>query len=468
MKVLFLSLFLLSSHALASEAKKDNYSIYHYIKCYELFVRERPPKDDFFYQLLLKRKITSLQACMNLLKTAQFTNKLTISDPENNVLGQKVLRTFNQFHNTWFPNHLTYMTTDGPETFDLVELEEPALFVTQALFNPYWNYKDILLGFNSYEGIRISKTKSQYLIGSLSSPKIKISDDNFQSGLKEYAKWSPHQLDRGILVGVRETIKNKDILPKSINDLFFPKLSTEPIDIHASAGGGFMGSNSYLLFNIGRSLGEKSNGANALPRKLFQQVLKDVLCRELPVLEPEDTLKYLDTNSPVPWGNNKNCMACHVTMDNMAAALRNTEIVLSRDDGQGSYHVKLYKPKIKNKNNVLYWKSDNYHITEGAGKFVYRDIHDHLIEEPISNLNDAGQKMTKLDEFYQCATIRYLHFLTGIKATITVQKGISSGAKLDKNIVLWSQILKKTQRLDVLIKDILDSHYFRERSPVID
>jgi hypothetical protein len=448
---------------MAASAETDRFSISHYYRCHSLFARERPAANDVLLASVRRKEITSTDACMQLLYRAKFDANLTISEPERNILGQKVLRTFNSFHGTWFPNHLTYMTTDGPQTFDVVELEAPALFLTRALFDTGYEYRRIVRGDETYEGKRLSARKPEYFIGSVPDPKIKIESDMLKAGLDDLVEWKPRWLDRGVMVGLKATPVGQDILPRSVNDLFFPKLSIEPFDIHASLGGGFMGTNSYLIFNMGRSLGDVSDGGNSLPRRHSRHVIRDILCRELPVVEPEDTLAYLNEASGVSWAGNKNCMSCHATMDPMAALLRGTELVISHNDF-GSYHVKIHKPVVNTDQSRLLGSSPDYHKTTPRGRFFYRTLGGRLIDRPVRSLDELGQELAQLDEFYQCATSRYLYFLTGISVPVRKLSGqvlSADSRKVLSDFQNWSSKLRQTQRLDLLVKDIVDSEHFR-------
>jgi hypothetical protein len=446
-----------------SFADQDRFSISHYYRCHSIFTRERPSPGDDLLASVSRRERTSTEACMELFSRARFDESLTIADPERNAIGQKILRTFKGFHGTWFPNHLTYMTTDGPQTFDIVELEAPALFLTRALFDPAFEYRQIVRGSETYEGKRLSVKKPEYFIGSVPEPKIRIESRALKAGHENLVEWKPRWLERGVMVGLKRTPVGQDILPRSVNDLFFPKLSVEPVDIHASLGGGFMGTNSYLTFNMGRSLGDVSDGGNSLPRRHARNVIRDILCRELPVVKPEDTIPYLNEVTGVSWAGNKNCMSCHSTMDPMAALLRGAELVISHNDF-GSYHVRFHKPVAKPDRKIVLGPAPEYHKTPPHGRFFSRSVSGRLIDRPVGSLDELGEEISRLDEFYQCATSRYLYFLTGIRVPVRNLHGepLSVGSrKILGDFQKWSSKLRQTQRLDLLVKDIVDSEYFR-------
>ncbi len=440
--------------------KTSHNDIQKYIKCHKLLTQKNPNFDSNRVKRIKEGKLSANNACTELIESANFTKSNQIKNPQENIEGSDVLRTIQAFHNSWFPNYMAYMADDSPILYDIVELEEPALFITNAFFNSEFNYRSILNGSTSLKGIRSSKFKPDFLITAGSDENIKIRDEYEVKITKEKStNWSPHPLDRGRLIGIT-SIKDRNILPAHSNQLFFPVFSNTPVDIHKSIGGGILGSNSYILFNNGRPHGNISDGKKVMMRAYSKNIIRDLLCRDLPVIDPEDSIRFINKNSKLSWSQDKNCMSCHATMDTMAGLLRNAELIINDVKDQGSSHIKFHRPiQSEPKAALLFDTVKNYHQTNPSGSFVYRDIENNFINTRVNNLDQLGLEISKTRDFYACATTRYFNFLTGRDIPIS---SLSSLEEKDLKTFMNQQIslFQKEQDLQKLIMRIISSKWF--------
>ncbi|GAB4420319.1 MAG: hypothetical protein OHK0056_30810 [Bacteriovoracaceae bacterium] len=459
---LIIILILASLVSFQTMANNPFFPLKMFDRCYKIFTNSFPDQKNVLRIKVSQGLISYEQGCMDLLNQTNLTSNKTVQGD----LSISILRTFQAFHSSWFPSFLTFMTDDVPQTFDIVELESPALFVTKSLFDDEFNFSQIVVGDNDFEGIRSNSNKPDYYIGSRISPKISISENPPLHGKGNYSPWNPHFNDRGPLIGIRKIEKGRDILPSHVNNLFYPQLFEEPIDIHQSAGGGLMGTNPYLIFNLGRSLGDRANGGSSIPRKFVQQIFSDVLCRDLPVLNVEDTEPFLEEDKVVSWSNNHSCMSCHVTMDHFAGLVRNAELVFSNEDGKASAHIKFHPTKYIIEDQKPFYRNDkDYFQSKPDGRLIFRDFDNNLVNIYVKNLNEVGVEFSKRRDMYVCATIRYLEFLTGTKVSMAQLRNNYLEKKLspeESEIIKIADKFKRADNLKSLISDILKSSFFTQ------
>jgi hypothetical protein len=455
-----------SAHLLCNSEKWQKLSsgdseLNKYYKCHKVFTQTNVSVDDPTVLKIKSSELSATKACLQLIDKATLNKEGIIHNYKDNFKGKNVLRTFQAFHNTWFPNYMTYMPDDSPLLYDLIELEEPALYITRSLFTPGSKYKDTLKGMDSLTGIRSAKYKPNYMITAgiddfkeLNNKYPVITSD------KKELFWKPTLLDRGEIIGLKKINPGTNILPSYSTRLFFPNIVSEPIDINQNMGGGILGLNSYIIFNNGRPHGELADGKFSMMRAYSRNIVRDLMCRDLPVINPKDSVTFINRSSKLSWSQGKNCMACHATIDTMAGLIRNSQLVINIQKESGSSHMKIHKAtKSIPKGYKLFDHVDDYHLTNPSGHFVYRDIDNVFISKKVMNLDELGVEISKTKDFYACATVRYLHFLTGKKVSLNQFQSIE-----DKELKIFinqtSKELDKTQDLRVVIKRILDSKWF--------
>lgn len=417
-----------------------------YYKCFGQFVSQRPSGDDIRLKLLEKKKISGTEACRLLLETATFSKEGILSENNEKEISKSIVKTFHTFHNSWFPAYIFEMGNDYPQTFDFIEQEASALFVTKSLFSTNFDYSMILNGESVIGGIRTKNTNPKYFVGS--------GKDNHEINYEEY---NDMLLDRGDLVGIKELQKNVRVFHSYVDHLFYPKTFKEDYDLTHTLGGGLLGQNSYLIFNSGRTLGDKMDGGRLMPRRYAQNVIKDLLCRDLPVVNKEDSKKYIVANSNLSFAKNSSCMTCHSTMDYMTGVLRNTQLVAGNN--QGASFATIYVHKI-DKNlkfrKITHFTDKNYYKSKPEGRFIYRALDNVLIDKKIDSLNDLGKYIAETDDFYSCATVRYYQFLTNEKIN---PAELAKNSKL-KPLLEIKDHFKKHKSLRKMIVELMNLEEF--------
>jgi hypothetical protein len=173
-----------------------------------------------------------------------------------------------------------------------------------------------------------------------------------------------------------------------------------------------------------------------MPRNWSKWIFKDILCRDLPVLDADlDTKKYTVCADPKKCGiqptaakknnvlsfrQNQSCVQCHATMDQLIGVARNLR---SFNGGKCAYGPDVHmatsnwlpvaptKPLNKEWDYVA---SNDYRQEQPNGRLVFRDIYGNLVDQEIKTFGDIGAAFAKRDDMYICAAKRYYQYFTGI------------------------------------------------------
>tara|TARA_B100000925_G_scaffold45266_1_gene29524 strand:- start:12322 stop:15237 length:2916 start_codon:yes stop_codon:yes gene_type:complete len=148
----------LKKSAPKSDSNQIKRSIKRYYKCYQQFTMNRLSQSDARLERVKNGEISGVDACMELFDLASLSGSETSAtwqmvNAESNE-GQKVLKTFNDLHRSWFTSILFPEHNSSFHTEDLLENGEPGLFYTRSLFASEVGYEDILKGHDVLGGIR--------------------------------------------------------------------------------------------------------------------------------------------------------------------------------------------------------------------------------------------------------------------------------------------------------------------------
>jgi hypothetical protein len=402
-----------------------------------------------------KGVITGSFACRQLLERASLDKDGVLKS--NNEVAQNILLNFQKVHNNWFNewNFFTSMSTWG--TFEILDPGVMGLYFTRSLFDENFSLKQILKGNESFEGYRESKFPQQYLQHKFKDePRYKVADYKFVFGHSfdgEYKNWNPQRVPTGKLMGVKRIPYNRDILPIMVNS----KDNQEEIrpakelkvnkDIHKGLGGGLLGNENYISLNLGQELGTSMDGGRVIPRRWAAAVVKELLCRELPVVPIITAKKFVQKNSSLSFRKEASCMGCHTTMDNLAYLARNVEQGYSADAGGDgmihSTHLRTYYPKKYLKAEMKAPDKDkDFHLRPAHGRFIYNDVYNKAYDVKVESLDQLGEIITNLDDFYLCTAKKYFKFLTGSD----VSMDIFGASKLSKKELYYKQLLESSAR----------------------
>ena len=449
-------------------------SIYH--RCHSHLVREQVDKNDPLLQKIRSGELEGSSACSELLATAAFGVDGKLVGGRDRTRASKILRTLHNFHNSWFRNIDLFNINFSYPSFDNNDLSEPALHVTRAMFAANGEFQKVLKGKESLKAFREHDKKNEYFAYTKEHKYKHIADTKFYQGLdkaksKENLEWVPSWVERGRLVGIGvQPERKEDILSMYTSKFVEPELFKRELNIRGNPGGGILGSQPYLLFNSGRELGEKMDGGLLMPRRWSKAVFRDLLCREIPVIAEEDSLKYLQPRSSIVFRKTPSCMQCHASIDNMAGAVRNISPVFSSNNPENyTQHIEIFARDHKVvEADIMVDKHKDYHLTPARGRLYFRNIYHQLVNEKVNSLEELGESIAKQDDFYVCAAKRYFEFFTGIDIHVE-DYGANLGSYDAESIeyirflLFLGKRLKKHQKLRLLARDIFQSDYYRMR-----
>ena len=501
--VLLTSLVMPSLWTALWAASSEERSFY---KCYALLTGGRPSQSHALLAAVKNGTISAVDACMQVFDKAQLagsglTQAEASSAPSADIIEAKnVLSTFYAYHRKWFPSNNDSDALNiefgalANASEDILDVSDAANDLTRILFSPSAQYKDLLSGVQGTKAIRNGSPANGLRSG---APASMIMHDYFGAGgLKPY---NPALLETGELRGFRllTTGELQAIAYASFRpDVCFsgpcgPEYTGLEIYYQKGYGGGRIGNPSYLILNMAygyRVVGllMRNYGGATLPRRWSKSVLKDFLCRDIPVIRGSDTLSYLQPASTNAFRSNPTCASCHVTIDGMSGVIRNLSIHTAADRranmsaGQaesflvGKHPSAQVTPAFRrsNDNYVVDDPSDVFTVDYNTnflnrvpnGRFVYRNYRDELTDVPVVGLEELGQKLTEQDDFYVCAAKRYFEAFTGVSIPMVVD-GLNlseEAASTRQSVIQMGLDLKQSQNLRTLIRAILMSDAYKE------
>lgn len=475
-----------------------------YFKCYGQFMEERLDLRNDPWAIQIKNgELTGVQACMNLLSLANLGSSglVTTEGTDKNQFGfnrkgQRVLETFNNFHRGWFSNYdLVNQSLAAPGTIEVFDSGDMAYYVTKSLFSSN-SYKYVMTANESLEGIRRSEYPQSDFF-TYSNRLRKLYRGRFKSGEPEatqFEPWFPPLVQKGMIVGIaprqpytsasdsvdtNNHLGDDQINPASFSQVHINRINNQ--NLFQNIGGGAIGTPSYLMMNMGLAQGQVPDGGKVLPRRFGQKFFQDVLCRELPVVRSQDAARFVDTTgeSPLPFRKGISCMQCHSSIDPIARLIRNTIIVRTSPTGntanrgsplQMAYHALVEQEAHPNEFEGWIDTPDPVFLSRPQnGRFYYRTVDGELIDIIENNgggLDSVMDKVVELDDYYLCASKRYLNFLTGIdlllqdRGDVNAQKLNPKDQNYFKFLRKLAKKLKETQDLKAVLEMIIASNLY--------
>lgn len=484
--ILFPLILMIAAAAAVADDRLSETAIFN--RCYSHLTQLPPPRNHPLLLRVSARQLSAVDACMSLLQSAnlQSNGTLAVSSSE----GLAVLRNMNDLHRSFFPNDnfsLNIPNSDGilyARTNQIHDEGEGGLHVTRALFYPGAKVSDIATYPSGMEAIRAN------------GPMVdgyKDADNIVYQLVQEtapgvsaftYKPLGAQLVQTGQLLGVRPIQDNSAKASQTFNagaqytGLGYT-LFSQPIQLHANAGAGVIGSRSYMLMNFGRPDSTPNNGGLRMPRRWAKAVLHDVLCRDVPSVRDSDAALFVQkvtTSRTPPFRTGVTCMSCHSSMDPMAATARNYSFYEGPYSApRGSTSAHLYQWPVTLPREVGQVDDDpDFHKRPPFGRLFFRSYNGTLVSQDVGNLGALGQAIAQTDDFYVCRASQYFQYFTGIQVNLQdigdASKPALSKTELDlRNIVIQLGLdLKKTQSLQLLIREILESDaYQRASSPAI-
>lgn len=441
-------------------------------RCYFHLTQKRIPLSHPL-RAQVQRGTNPIAACLTLLdSTVLKAGGFLASSTEDN---RRVLRTLNDFHRTWFPRddlaatiYLGYLVS---RTNEIHDSGEPGLHLSRALFGEGARFDDIVTGRYGMEALRtggavtnISREAAERFVGT--------SEINNRDNLSAI---NTQLVQKGELIGIRSLAGN----PAKQNSLAFAAyngLPPNPIRIHQSAGGGIIGTRTFLLSTLGLGVNIAMNGGLRMSRDFSKTVLKSFLCRDIPVIRTVDAAPYVQSEGKdvPPFRTNASCMSCHATLDPLAAVARNhmvTHLPFFREladqkNGLNSGQIFEFAPDQPRESGMLNADSA-FHRRPPFGSLYFRNYKGELRNEQFEGIPELGNTLADSEDLYVCAASRYLQYFTGVQVSLhdpgdaNFPPPSDSEREYKEFVVKLGLELKSHQSLKTLIKRILESPLYQ-------
>lgn len=411
---------------------------------------------------------TATAACLEVLKTAQFTadGNQTIGDTSSRV-AKGVLATFHRLHSSWFySKDFTIVSWPGhsSDIKDLYDSTTPALYFTRALFKPGTQARDAV---TTSENLRAVRSNMNPTNGAETGHPM-------SDFILSNASFAPV----GELFGVQPSGNPTVSFPTNPVDNPFRPAGT--VNMHQSLGGGFLGTPAYLLLNVA-SLSSyqdyKTDGSLNLHRRWGKAVFHDSLCRELPVVRDADIGQFVDPMSTASFRTANSCTRCHASHDRVSFVIRNFKILYvgagdpsglgtkSRGGNFADFHAATRPAEAA-------WPitaDEDFYRRPTNGTFYFRSYNGNLINQTLANVGDLGKTISETDDYYICLAKRYYSYFTGVEvdtgdiADPTHSPQLNSQDIKHRAIVIkLGQNLHTHQSLQQLIGEIINLENYRK------
>lgn len=282
--------------------------------------------------------------------------------------------------------------------------------------------------------------------------------------------------------------------PRTTIDQRLSSTSSDPL----KNGGGVFATREYLMLNFGWGYNFAADGVVNTPRRWSQAVLKDFLCRPLPVIRDSDAKPYVvsepaysaaDVAGAAPFRFATNCASCHSVMDQFAGVLRDVtwmQPAFSNDNNAPGATIQIvrrpsslvvatpdntaWRTRVTTGTETVFWKR------QPIGHLMFRSYDGRLRKIDANNLTEMAQRFADEDDPYVCAASRYFRQLTGHEVSLhdvgdPASASLNAGmTKMDwerRNYVISLGLrLKESGHASEIFKSILTSKYFKERQIV--
>ena len=463
MMIRFLILILFTLSAEASDLEL-------YAKCYAQLVRSPLPLNDSNIEAIKNKSLSPKKACLNLLSLADLTENKEVT----NLVGQKVLRTFQSFHNNWFPYFDFNQTTQDHPNTNVFDKNESAYHLSYALFNDQIKYSEIFTSNYRLQAMRQGASKNKFTndkdIGgtryAFDDPNRKWivggTNENDYEYQKEYT-YRPELTPFGKLTGLLRVDQEVD----SFSRIKKGK-KTAKVWLKKPLFKGAMGSASYFILNAGHD-NKTTDGGLRLHRRWSTSFLSDFLCRDNPYLRDTDAKSSVKKNSKIAFRTEKTCMNCHLTIDSLAAVTRAIEVFNAGEhwDPYFTFRAAEVHKSTHSKKSGLPDADLDFFKRPPEGALIFRSTSGKLINKKISHPDQLGLIISKLDAPYQCAAKRYFHFFTGVEVPLydfenfKVNTDSTSKLKYRKFVLKLGSELKQHQSLKKMVASIIDSPFYK-------
>jgi hypothetical protein len=535
--LIFSAFITINANANPSQNKLSPVALFH--RCYSHLTGLKAQENNPLLIKVKNSEITAVGACMQVLEKANLVdiNLSNLSTEEKNrivptnvansylprVIKDKndsealaVLETFHSLHRQFFTIQDLNMS---PSRYTIRHNDptEPALFITRLLFEENAVFSDVVSGTYSVRGLRsLGPWVRNFYTGGSTTVNLTIPGTS---------------LDRGVLLGIgaystsnSSWMTDAGNLVSNLAAFDFNGPPNHTFQSQRSYGGGIMGLHSYIDMNSGfaninavDNISDPtefntgvSNASRRMMRRWSNNVFRDLLCRQAPLLRTTDVTNLVssyiqvatDQSKQLPFRVSAGCMSCHAALDPMAATVRalyykeslmpwatSSEAI---NDFNPTFRITFLTKYSSNSNassptlmpaetplngeysNML--RDPYFYRRPSTGDLRYRSYDGSLIWQHFTATSDIDglQKMgdwmaQNSNDLYICAASRYMKFFTGIEINLQDPgdpryPSLSADDQYYKSKAIeFGMNLKTSQSLRGLIRDIISSDIYQKR-----
>lgn len=353
--------------------------------------------------------------CIELLHLAKLSSNGLLEN--RHPLSSQILKTFVTFHRKWLMPTDYDIIPKCNDTFhnDVYDFKAPAYHLTRALFQPD---RKASLAVTAYADLRSLRAGENPKI----SPNTGITSEQYQKLLKLNEELP--MVGEGDLLGFlfkqKLEIKEIDFTPIMKHKKSFEKtLEERKSGLHRHLGAGLIGSPAFLIHYAPKGAYRRelyqSDGKTKLPRILAKSILENLLCENLAShkYDDEETFEWKH-----PITQEKSCLNCHHSLDNLASGLRNLTYIKSKESCSAdnpqillpqyfvsSFSKKVWSPSKKNGDNEDN-KEQEFYTSYPVGNLKGDKENVRFV-----GLRQLGQVIANDKRFYQCQVKKYFQFL---------------------------------------------------------
>lgn len=493
-----------SQHSMTINNPKDQLSPAEiFARCYAKLVRKPVMSNDETLIALRSGSYSDAEsACSLLLSRANLGANGVLANPRD-TLARDILTTMQMVHNSWFTSQSIILLEAVPENKLVLDLDEPGLYWTRALFKTGETADSVLKYGKSLKSVRRRDSEdvslTHFQARSFFSYVSRITGvDNrnplfrvaFMNDIKlaadDGANYSFLDIPDAQLSQFGEMIGISDQNPLRIGRLMIPSvghtatntLLRDPtqgpnlnVDLHRHFGGGVMGSVMYGLKNTNLVGNDIPRDYTIIDRRFASRVFQDFLCYQLPVLNANDV--DVVPNSNFPFQQSKSCMQCHATMDELALIQRN--FIWARSSAlPGNFKILSPPDPAREPKGAqvltrfqLPISTDAgapFALQEPRGRLHFRTRSGTLVDLPITNFAEVGNALASQDDFYSCAAKRYYSYFTGIDVVLEAEPANELEREHLEFVKKLGFQLKEDKSLRKVIESIFKSETFQSRN----
>ena len=426
-----------------------------FVRCYKLLTQSFPDPDLPILQNVENGTVSDpIDACVSMLNDVNFNSSLTLTS--QSTTNKNILRTFHNIHYSWFTNKI-YSSSDGPRdnqyNNDILDTDAPALHITKAMFAPGASFADI---FTVNEFLAAKRSGGELTI----APNTKLAKTESPYNTMTNYKF----VEGGDLIGIKRL---------SSMQVTENRGTSSVISFNEQWGGGVLGSNYYVYQTVPQLRNYSSDGGANVPRKWSESVLKDFLCRDLPVIRFSDAQPFIEPASSYAFRHGGDCVQCHATMDRLAGSIRDLRPSLTDvRSGRGMRWIRKWGSN--NASVVDYtWPitRDRDYNKKGYGNtFYYRQYNGNKIDRNFPNLDSFGAYLASINDPYVCAAKRYYQYFTGHNANIEdLETGTATAKVLSakeayhrSRVIQLGEQFAQSKNIKALIESILREDLFKD------